>query len=198
MHRTNGPLGPSKCHPSFGNAPSAFLTSCRLGDCAARRKKRITPFFIHHLYLRYCPDAQVYYKLSFTLQGKIATQGTPEDLINSGINFVTRVDNDSDSLHDKFVFECQTPKDVSRKSSFHSLSENTMNGNSEDVEEKDDLKQCHVASHLEKSSRGMVSGSTMTAYFKSGAHWCTVLVIFFLFLVVQFMASAADIWISIW
>lgn len=73
-----------------------------------------------------------------------------------------------------------------------------LSGNFDDLKEKAQLEQCHVASQLEKSSKKKVNGSTMMTYFKAGAHWSTLVLLLASFLATQFVASAVDIWISVW
>lgn len=51
---------------------------------------------------------------------------------------------------------------------------------------------------LEASSNGKIKGSNAVSYFKAGAQWPALLGLLFLFVATQILASAADIWVSIW
>lgn len=51
---------------------------------------------------------------------------------------------------------------------------------------------------LESSSKGKFKGSAWINYYISAAHWSVLAIIFTLFLIAQFMASAADVWVSVW
>lgn len=91
---------------------------------------------------------------------------------------------------------------MSRKSSTRSTSGSisSLNSNAdgsvfgEDAENEEKLEGVQ----MEASSKGKVKGSIAANYFAAGAHWSILFVIGLLFLIVQFLASAADYWVSIW
>lgn len=51
---------------------------------------------------------------------------------------------------------------------------------------------------FESSSKGSVKGSLVLAYFKAGASWPVLFAIFASYVIVQFLASFADFWVSVW
>lgn len=51
---------------------------------------------------------------------------------------------------------------------------------------------------MEASSKGKIKGSIVLHYFRAGANWFWIFVIFVLFVVSQILASAADYWVSVW
>lgn len=132
-------------------------------------------------------------RLPFLFQGKIASQGTPSDLMKSGIDLVTHDENESDAENPRkgSAFGRRPSENRARKSSF--CSNSSSNGHDESISgEYDEVKQ------LEEASSGKVSGSITMHYFKSGAHWSMLLLLFLSLLFTQILISASDIWISIW
>lgn len=51
---------------------------------------------------------------------------------------------------------------------------------------------------LEISSKGKVEGSLLLNYFRAGVSWPTVIIMIFAFCFVQFLASTADYFVSVW
>lgn len=132
-------------------------------------------------------------------QGKIAAQGAPGDLIKSGVDFVVHDANEKDTRADdeNSMVGSEMCEDMSRKSSLRSSStSNRLNRSTSSENDKD--KQCHPESHLEESASETGSGSALINYFKSGAHSCILSLLFLSIVATQIVASASDIWISIW
>lgn len=127
-------------------------------------------------------------------QGKIASQGTPSDLMKRGIDFVRETDTDPQK---DLTFSHEMSENMPRKSSVRSTSSSSSVHESISSE-KDKDKQRQFVSQLEEISFKSDSGSMMMNYLKSGAHWSVLPILFSVFLLTQILASAADIWISIW
>lgn len=129
-------------------------------------------------------------RLFLGFQNKIAAQGTPAELIRSGFDFATRVEDDTDKRNEN----------VSRRSTLRSLSANSTGSALDEptYSDSDDEEPYQCASQLEESSKGKANGSVPLSYFKSGGHWSIPPLLFLSFLAAQFVASAADIWISVW
>lgn len=51
---------------------------------------------------------------------------------------------------------------------------------------------------LEESSKGKVKGSVTASYFRAGANWFGISLVFIFFIISQVLASAADYWVSVW
>lgn len=94
-------------------------------------------------------------------------------------------------------------RQVSRRSSTRSVSNLSLNGSiagslidgetdAAVEEERDEGVQ------MEASSKGKVKGSVPLNYFKSSAHWSILIILLISFGFVQFLASAADYWVSLW
>lgn len=117
-------------------------------------------------------------------------QGTPMDLYRNHNDFVELVGIvESGAIEQIEPFE----RRVSESSSTHSNSsdeQESMNVN--DNVKKDEGVQ------LEASSKGKVKGSLSLQYFRAGANWPKLLGMAFLFVFVQFLASAVDYWVSVW
>lgn len=97
--------------------------------------------------------------------------------------------------------ERRPSRNMSRQSSIRSVSTNSINsldgsyyGDDDDEKENEN----NNVAEMEASSKGKVKGSVALNYYKAGAHWSVVCVMLLSFLVVQLLASAADIWVSVW
>ncbi|XP_055306698.1 ATP-binding cassette sub-family C member 4-like [Sitodiplosis mosellana] len=128
--------------------------------------------------------------------GQIEVQGTPADLAKSGVDFAKLVgtnETDIEENPDKFG------RQMSRKSSTRSASSSSLNGSTDgsEIDEEEDEGQTQ-GFELEASSKGKVHGSIAGNYFKAGAHWSILFLLGISFLIVQFLASAADYWVAIW
>lgn len=54
------------------------------------------------------------------------------------------------------------------------------------------------AMHSEANSKGTIKGSILLHYFRAGANWFIVLILFLSFIFVQFLASFTDYFVAIW
>lgn len=133
-----------------------------------------------------------------SFQGKIAAQGTPADLSQSGIDFVSLTESDSVDAPDQSGR--RSSNSMSRQSSVRSMSANSINSTpdgsafNEDIEDDDE----HEGVQLEGTSKGKARGSVAMNYYRAGAHWSVLSVLFMSFLIVQALASGADYWVSVW
>lgn len=93
-------------------------------------------------------------------------------------------------------------RQVSRRSSTRSASNLSLNGSlagslidGDAVAEEEEQDE---GIQMEASSKGKVKGSVPLNYFKSGAHWSILILLLISFGFVQFLASSADYWVSLW
>lgn len=63
-----------------------------------------------------------------------------------------------------------------------------------DNDEEDQLSNIE----FEATSKGTAGRAGAMSYFKAGANWPVLIVLFASFLFVQFLASFADFWVSVW
>lgn len=94
-------------------------------------------------------------------------------------------------IRENFDFNRQVSETPSMRSSISSLSISSTD--KKDEHEKEDL-----GIGLEASSKGKVKGSLAANYFKTGTHWSILFILGCSFILVQFLASAADYWVSVW
>lgn len=120
-------------------------------------------------------------------------QGTPIDLYRNHNDFVELVGiAETEAVEQIGSFD----RRVSESSSIQSLSSNSSaEQNSKNV---NDNGQKDEGVQLEASSKGKVEGSISLHYFQAGANWPILLGMAFLFIFVQFIASAVDYWVSVW
>lgn len=133
-------------------------------------------------------------------QGKIAAQGTPTDLVRSGVDLGTHDEDGTANRRRKSMSGNETPENGSRRTSLRSLSINsTSTSLDETMHSGDDAdQQYQFVSQLEESSKGTVNGSTPMNYFKAGGHLSILPLLFISFLATQIVTSSADIWVSVW
>lgn len=136
----------------------------------------------------------------FISQGKIEVQGSPNDLAKSGVDFAQLVGTMDKPENDENP-ERPMSRQVSRKSSTRSASSmslsSSLDGSIIEDADRDDEAQ-DEGLQMEASSKGKVKGSVPLNYFKAGAHWSFLFTLSISFLIVQFFASAADYWVSVW
>lgn len=130
-------------------------------------------------------------------QGKIQTQGTPNELNRSGIDFASLIGSNDDE--ETIEGGRRRSRTCSRTSTTRSISVTSLASSISDVfTEVDEEEEENRATEMESSSKGQVQGSVLMNYFKSGAHWSIIGGLFFLFLIVQIVASLVDYWVSFW
>lgn len=123
-------------------------------------------------------------------------QGTPADLVNSGVDFAELVGtNEKIDEEDKPE---RLERRMSRQHSAQSVA-SALNGsvNGSEFGDKENEKETKGV-EMEASSKDKVKGSIAANYFRAGANWFFLAVLGISFLVVQFLASASDFWVSIW
>lgn len=117
-------------------------------------------------------------------------QGTPLDLYRNHNDFVELVGIvETEAVEQIGTFDRRV-SESSSLSSNSSAEQETKNVNGSG--KKDEGVQ------LEASSKGKVKGSLSLNYFRAGANWVGLLGMAFLFVFVQFLASAVDYWVSVW
>lgn len=135
---------------------------------------------------------------SFISKGLIEIQGSPHDLVRSGVDFA------------KLVGILDTPTtptpDVKENREFVRQRQLSVVSQTLSIESLNSLSECPddefetnvEGAHAEASSKGSVKGSLFVNYFTSGANWCVVLFLFIFFIFLQVLASATDYFVSIW
>lgn len=117
--------------------------------------------------------------------------------MNSGVDFAELV-----GTHEKIDDEDnpeRLERQMSRQHSIQSMSFASLNGSIEGSEFSDKDNNNEIKGvEMEATSKGKVKGSIAANYFRAGANWFVLAVLGISFLVVQFLCSAADYWVSIW
>lgn len=131
-------------------------------------------------------------KLS-VLQGKIEIQGTPNDLVKSGLDFSKYFGPDEDPDDSK---EMENRQQLRKMSTASNISSETSNFGSEIFRGIGDVEDKGV--QMEESSKGKVKGSISFGYFTAGAHWSVIFILASSCLVTQILASLSDYWLSVW
>lgn len=112
--------------------------------------------------------------------GVIEAEGSYEELKDSGLDFAKLLD-DLPSQEEEIKKRINM-----RRGSVHSIGS------------VDDEKLDAPSELQETRTVGSVSSEVYKSYFKSGGHCCTIIVLFFLFLLAQVAASSGDYFISYW
>lgn len=132
----------------------------------------------------------------FILQGKIEVQGTPADLSKSGVDFAKLVGTvETDDQNDGTE---TIDRKMSRKSSIRSSAASRKSNADGSFDGDANNEQKDEGVQMEASSKGKIKGSIPGNYFAAGANWFVLLLLAISFVLVQLMASAADVWVSIW
>lgn len=129
------------------------------------------------------------------MQGKVETQGAPNDLSKSGIDFASLLKADDVTDEETAETELTTGK-FSRSNSRSSSKSSLSDSGSKSAEANG--KSVEALQQLEASSKGQVKGSISGTYLKSGANFFVLAVILILFVLTQVLASGADYWVSFW
>lgn len=127
------------------------------------------------------------------MQGKIEIQGSPSDLIKSGVDFSKYFGSDEDPDDSE---EMENQPKLRKMSTVSSISSGTSNFGSEIFRGIGELEDKGV--QMEESSKGKVNGSISLRYFTSGAHWSVIFILACSCLVTQILASFSDYWLSVW
>lgn len=132
------------------------------------------------------------------LQGKIDHQGSPHDLVRSGVDFAAllqteELDETSDGQEGKSRSRTHS------RASIRSVSSSSLHSSDGEEEEEDQkVKSVENLQQMESSSKGKVKGSLLGNYFRSGGHSVTLFIVGLLFLLAQILASISDYWVSFW
>lgn len=123
-------------------------------------------------------------------------QGSPADLAKEGIDFVELVETTELPDPDENVGHFNRSfSQISQISRTRSLSIDSMEISTMEYADEVDIDE-GVA--IEASSKGTVNGSLYLNYFRAGASWFTFFILGCSFMLVQFLTSASDYWISVW
>lgn len=128
-------------------------------------------------------------------EGKIEVQGSPADLVTSGVDLAKLVGTEEKENEESPE---KIGRQMSRQSSTRSASTSSLDSADGSNFDEDENEERLEGVAMEASSKGKVKGSIAANYFTAGAHWSILAIILLLFLVVQLLASAADYWVSIW
>lgn len=126
-------------------------------------------------------------------QGKIEIQGSPTDLIKSGVDFSKYFGSDEDPDESKDMKNQQNLRKISTVSSISSDTSNFGSAIFRGIEEIEDK-----GVQMEETSKGKVNGSISLGYFTAGAHWSVIFILTCSCLVTQILASFSDYWLSVW
>ncbi|KFB40460.1 AGAP001775-PA-like protein [Anopheles sinensis] len=138
-------------------------------------------------------------------EGRVQAQGTPHELSQSGIDFVELVERKTDEegggdtdgsisgTGDKRSRRDSRASARSGSSSVHDLSDEEQK-----LDERERAADAPVQSNMEGTSRGMVQGSVLLNYIRSGANPVIMFGLLILFLATQLAASGADYWVAFW
>nr|XP_040220684.2 ATP-binding cassette sub-family C member 4-like [Anopheles coluzzii]XP_040220685.2 ATP-binding cassette sub-family C member 4-like [Anopheles coluzzii]XP_040220686.2 ATP-binding cassette sub-family C member 4-like [Anopheles coluzzii]XP_040220687.2 ATP-binding cassette sub-family C member 4-like [Anopheles coluzzii]XP_040220688.2 ATP-binding cassette sub-family C member 4-like [Anopheles coluzzii]XP_049463568.1 ATP-binding cassette sub-family C member 4-like [Anopheles coluzzii]XP_04946356 len=140
-------------------------------------------------------------------EGRVQAQGTPHDLVQSGIDFVELVERkevegselegggggDGDGSVGGGDRRSRRDSRASARSGGSSVHADVS-----DEEERDLAADAPVQSNMEGTSRGKVQGSLLLSYLGSGANGLIMCGLLALFLATQLAASGADYWVAFW
>lgn len=136
-------------------------------------------------------------------QGKVETQGDYNDVLSSGID-IGSILNESEENHEEANNEDEgTRKNAQNSSnSLKSVGKSMEEKNNEKnlVKDKDDVtnEKNVLLKELEASSKGKVEGSLILNYLMAAKRPFSLAFIVVAFLLTQTLASLADIWVSYW
>lgn len=145
----------------------------------------------------------------FLFQGEIERQGNYNDILRSGIDFasILRTEKTKDADVEKHIEKDGIMVKIPSRNSEAKLensmtSKTSLNSDKGRTEEAQHLassdEEKELLKKLEASSRGKVKGSLLVNYLKSSNQPCTLVLLIVSFLLVQILASLADIFVSYW
>lgn len=139
------------------------------------------------------------------MQGKIETQGHYNDVLKSGMDIASILNKSEENCDEEKNEDDGIIPRKNTNSSIKTIEMGSGNLNSETVQSKDTESDPIATSQLlkelkelEASSRGKVKGPLLLNYFKSAKRPFTLALFISTFLLAQFLASSADIWVSYW
>lgn len=127
--------------------------------------------------------------------GKIEKQGTPEDLLASGVSLEKFLEDASEN--DTGIQADGTNSYRSRKRTSSTSSQDLDGIQEEETEIEDEKKEVEDDQNVEQTSKGKVKGNVFMNYIKAGASSIfTMFVLFSLFILTQVLVSLSDYWVS--
>lgn len=136
----------------------------------------------------------------FNAQGKIEHQGSPHDLVRSGVDFASllQAEEPDDTVETQDGGKVRS-RTHSRSSTRSASSTSLHSADSEDEPDHENkAKSMENIQQMESSSKGKVAGSLIGNYFRSGGNLISLVLVGILFICAQFLASIADYWVSFW
>lgn len=112
------------------------------------------------------------------------------DLSTSGIDFANLFETEQKEQQEA---PGNYSRQMSRQISRHHSRQSSIHSETGSLDENEP-----VGVQLESTSKGKVKGSVSMSYYLAGANWFSLSILLVLFIVVQILASVADIWVSIW
>lgn len=124
-------------------------------------------------------------------------QGSPVDLGRRGIDFLKLVETvETQDTEEKFGHFKRSMSQMSRLSQTSRKISTSID--SLECQDEPDLNDLDEGVPVEASSKGTVKGSLYMNYFQAGTNWFVIFILGFSFVLVQFLTSASDYWISVW
>lgn len=137
--------------------------------------------------------------LLLRLQGKIENQGSPHDLVRSGVDFsaLLRTEELDETVDGP---DGRSRSRTHSRASIRSISSSSLHSTDGEEEQPEEQKAKSVENlqQMESSSKGKVKGSLLVNYFHSGGHTVVLVIVGLLFLMAQILASTSDYWVSFW
>lgn len=120
--------------------------------------------------------------------------------MSSGIDFTSLCSKDEKNSSDNEENTNQVRKTSTASSKTKGSSSSTLNKEVDDLGDiqRQTEEKTGLLKKMEASSEGKVKGSLLLDYFKSADRMCTLIFLFISFLLTQFLANCADVWVSYW
>lgn len=147
-------------------------------------KERATRILVTHQ-VHFLKDADW---LIVMKDGKIEKQGPAKDLLNDVKKIVQE---EQEEIIRRQSFSRSSSRSV------ESISR-TDKSESESVEEEENKNENEVQTNVEESSKGKVKGNVALNYLRAGGSTCRLVVVIFLFLITQTIASLSDYFVGFW
>lgn len=141
----------------------------------------------------------------FWFQGSIETQGTYNDIQESGIDFASiltkldeiNVENNDSKGNTELIRTNSTVLSRGQRGSTSLIESTNQSTKSSDVIEKVE-EESNLLRKIEETSAGKVEGSLLWNYLSSAQKPFLLVFLIAAFLCAQILASSADIWVSYW
>lgn len=132
--------------------------------------------------LQYMPQAD---HIILLFQGKILSQGTYQELIDSGIDFIS------------LMASSESEETLAKRKSIAEESQK-IEANQQKLKEEEEKEQEKPAENVESKAVGSVSGRTYWNYFLSGHSVPVFFFLLFAIVVCQVFTSGNDYWLTYW